>query len=86
MLHRFFSRVLACFKPTKFSVAVHVDNASKSFEQGCLLDVKGYYCGEKSHQALGMGGFVVYQNFLKTSDCGSPRSTLKCWKDEDEEE
>ncbi|CAK8537210.1 unnamed protein product [Lathyrus sativus] len=79
-------RVLACFKPTEFSVAVHVDNASKSFEQGCLLDVKGYFCGEKSHQGLGMGGSVVYQKFLKTSDCGSPRSTLKCWKDEDEEE
>jgi S-adenosylmethionine decarboxylase len=38
-----------------------------------------------------MGGSVVYQKFVKTSDggtsdCGSPRSTLKCWKDEDEEE
>ncbi|XP_073221196.1 S-adenosylmethionine decarboxylase proenzyme [Cicer arietinum] len=79
-------RVLDCFEPTEFSVAVHVDNASKSFEQGCLLDVKGYCREERSHEGLGMGGSVVYQKFVKTSDCGSPRSTLKCWKDEDEEE
>ena len=26
--------MLVCFQPTEFSVAVHVDNASKSFEQG----------------------------------------------------
>lgn len=79
-------RVLACFQPTEFSIAVHADSAGKSFEQGCLLDVKGYCREERSHEGLGMGGSVVYQKFSKTPDCGSPRSTLKCWKDEDEEE
>ena len=78
--------VLACFQPTEFSLAVHVDCSSKSFEQSCLLDVKGYYREERSHEGIGMGGSVVYQKFVKTSDCGSPRSTLKCWKDEEEEE
>ncbi|CAJ2648322.1 unnamed protein product [Trifolium pratense] len=90
-LNELMVRVLACFQPTEFSVAVHVDNASKSFEEVCMLDVKGYCREESSHEGLGMGGSVVYQKFGKTSDggnsdCGSPRSTLKCWKDEDEEE
>ncbi|XP_061340695.1 S-adenosylmethionine decarboxylase proenzyme [Gastrolobium bilobum] len=85
-LNKLVERVLSCFQPTEFSVAVHVDSASKSFEQSCLLDVKGYCREERSHEGLGMGGSVVYQKFAKTSECGSPRSTLKCWKDEDEEE
>ncbi|KAK7306992.1 hypothetical protein VNO77_39662 [Canavalia gladiata] len=85
-LNELVERVLACFQPTEFSVAVHVDNASKSFEQSTLLDVKGYCREERSHEGLGVGGSIVYQKFAKTCDCGSPRSTLKCWKDEDEEE
>ncbi|KAF1864041.1 hypothetical protein Lal_00031200 [Lupinus albus] len=79
-------RVLACFQPTEFSIAIHADNASKSFEQSCLLDVKGYCREERNHEGLGMGSAVVYQKFEKTYDCGSPRSTLKCWKDDEEEE
>ncbi len=85
-LNKLVERVLACFQPTEFSMAVHVDCANKSFQQSCLLDVKGYCREERSHEGLGMGGSIVYQKFMKTSDCGSPRSTLKCWKDEDEEE
>lgn len=85
-LNKLVERVLACFQPTEFSIAVHVDSARKSFEQSCLLDVKGYCRKERSHEGLGMGGSVVYQKFMKTYDCGSPRSTLKCWKDEDDEE
>ncbi|TKY69457.1 S-adenosylmethionine decarboxylase proenzyme [Spatholobus suberectus] len=85
-LNELVERVLACFLPTEFSIAVHVDGASRSFEQTCLLDVKGYCREERSLEGLGMGGSVVYQKFVKTCDSGSPRSTLKCWKDEDEEE
>lgn len=80
------NRVLACFLPNEFSVAVRVDGASKSLEQTCFVDVKGYYREERSLEGLGMGGSVVYQKFSRISDCASPRSTLKCWKDEDEEE
>jgi len=79
-------RVLSCFLPNEFSVAVHVDGASKPFEHMCLVNVKGYCREEWSHEGLGMGGSVVYQKFVKISDCVSPRSTLKCWKDEVEEE
>lgn len=85
-LNELVKRVLACFQPTDFSVAVRVEGASKSLEQTCFVDVKGYCREERSLEGLGMGGSVVYQKFVKISDCGSPRSTLKCWKDEDEEE
>ncbi|CAJ1932150.1 unnamed protein product [Sphenostylis stenocarpa] len=85
-LNELVERVLQCFLPKEFSVAVHVDGANKLFEQTCFVDVKGYCREEWSHEGLGMGGSVIYQKFVKTSDCGSPRSTLKCWKDEDEEE
>ncbi|KAI9087886.1 hypothetical protein K1719_030216 [Acacia pycnantha] len=39
-----------------------------------------------SLEELGMGGSVVYQKFVKTTECGSPRSTLKCWKDDEVED
>lgn len=85
-LNNLVKRVLACFQPNEFSIAVHADCANKSFQRSCLLYVKGYCREERSLEGLGMGGAVVYQKFVKTSDCGSPRSTLKCWKDVDEEE
>ncbi|KAL9325142.1 hypothetical protein ACSQ67_005787 [Phaseolus vulgaris] len=85
-LNALVDRVLSCFLPNEFSVAVRVDGASKPSEQMCFVDVKGYCREEWIHEGLGMGGFVVYQKFVKISDCVSPRSTLKCWKDEVEEE
>lgn len=86
-LKQLVGRVLACFGPSEFSVAVHADVAGRSFEQECSLDVKGYRREERSIEGLGMGGSIVYQKFIKTGECGSPRSTLKCcWKDEEDEE
>ncbi|GMI75287.1 S-adenosylmethionine decarboxylase 3 [Hibiscus trionum] len=86
-LKQLVERVLVCFKPSDFSVAVHVDVEDQSLEQICLLDVKGYCRGEMSIEGLGTGGCMMYQKFDCTSSCGSPRSTLKCfWKDEEEEE
>nr|BAB83763.1 S-adenosylmethionine decarboxylase [Phaseolus lunatus] len=85
-LNAMVDRVLSCFLPNEFSVAVRVDGASKPSEHMCFVDVKGYCREEWCHEELGMGGFVVYQKFVKISDCVSPRSTLKCWKDEVEEE
>ncbi|KAL3501599.1 hypothetical protein ACH5RR_036048 [Cinchona calisaya] len=79
-------RVLACFLPNEFSIAIHADIASESLELTCSLDPKGYQLGEKCLE-LGLEGSVVYQKFVKTSAYGSPRSILKCcWKEEDEEE
>ncbi|OMO72268.1 S-adenosylmethionine decarboxylase [Corchorus olitorius] len=81
-------RVLVCFKPSDFSVAVSTDIPNQSLDLNCLLvDVKGYSCGEKSTEELGVGGSIMYQKFNSTGSCGSPRSTLKCcWKEEEEEE
>ncbi|CAI0552728.1 unnamed protein product [Linum tenue] len=82
-------RVLACFKPSEFSVAVHATNvAGTKLEKECALDVKGYCRGERSHEELGIGGSVVYQKFdaASSEDTGSPRSTLKCCFEEEDEE
>jgi len=85
-LSQLVDRVLACFRPSQFSIAVHaVVAAGKHLDQMCLLDVKGFYCGKSSREELGSGGSIVYQKFDRTVD--SPRSTLKCfWKEEREEE
>ncbi|KAG7975288.1 hypothetical protein I3843_06G090900 [Carya illinoinensis] len=79
-------RVLACFHPSELSIAVHADVWGKSFEHNFSLDVRGYCRRERSHEELGIGGSIVYQRFVKNGDCGSPKSTLKCWQEEEQEE
>ncbi|CAI9096353.1 OLC1v1032473C1 [Oldenlandia corymbosa var. corymbosa] len=80
-------RVLACFLPSEFSIAVHADVASVPVELTRALDLKGYSLGEDCYEELGLGGSVVYQKFVRTGSCASPRSILKCcWSDESEEE
>lgn len=81
-------RVLACFQPSEFSIAVHVNDVCTSLEHNCSPDVKGYHCGESSYEELERGGSIVFYRFARTGGCcGSPRSTLKgCWKEEEEEE
>lgn len=86
-LNQLVERVLVCFQPREFSIAVHANVANKSLQQLSTLDLKGYCREESSHEELGMGGSIVYNRFLKTERCGSPRSTLKgCWRDEESEE
>lgn len=41
-------RVLACFQPAKFSVALHTSVAEKEFDSKFTLDMKGYACRERS--------------------------------------
>ncbi|PPE02598.1 hypothetical protein GOBAR_DD00371 [Gossypium barbadense] len=84
-LEQLVQRVLVCFKPSNFSVAVHVDVDCHSFEQTCLLAVEGYHCRESSIEELGSGGSIIYQSFNGIGGCGSPRSTLSClWEEEEE--
>lgn len=86
-LNQLVERVLACFQPRDFSIAVHAEVAGKMIEQKCLLNVKGYSREERGLEELGMGGSILYQKFVKTEGNGSPRSTLKCcWKEEEEYE
>lgn len=81
-------RVLACFQPKEFSIALHADDvAFRSHGENCLPDVKGYCCGESCYEELGMSGSVVFHKFIRTDDYGSPRSILNCcWKEEKEED
>ncbi|CAH9128874.1 unnamed protein product [Cuscuta epithymum] len=80
-------RVLTCFEPSEFSVAVHADVMGKLLEQICSLDVKGYYLCEKGNEEFGMAGSVVYQKFVRAHTCGSPKSVLESsWKQAEKEE
>ncbi|KAL8142267.1 hypothetical protein V2J09_015299 [Rumex salicifolius] len=86
-LNQVVKRVLDCFKPSEFSIAVHADVAAKSFESNCLLSVNGYRHEEVRVKELNLGGSVVYQKFCKdvVSDCGSQLLTMKCcWNEEEE--
>lgn len=80
-------RVLACFKPAKFSVALHSSVAGTELDSGFnVLDVKGYACGEKSFEELGNGGSILYKSFVSARGCGSPKSILNCCWSENEDE
>jgi len=75
------SRVLTCFEPKQFSVAVHSSVAQKSYDHsGLSVDLEDYGCRETTVESLGEErGTVMYQRFEKLGMyCGSPRSTLKC--------
>ncbi|KAK9059995.1 hypothetical protein SSX86_020699 [Deinandra increscens subsp. villosa] len=86
-LEQLVQRVLACFEPGEFSIAV---GAPKSLETSGSIVVDGYELEEKSCEDLGSEGWIVYQKFVKRdgSFCGSPRSVLKCesWKEKGNEE
>ncbi|XP_051140479.1 S-adenosylmethionine decarboxylase proenzyme [Andrographis paniculata] len=82
-------RVLACFKPAKFSVALHSCVTGKKL--GSVfpsLGIKGYSLGESSCEVLGDGGgSLTYGTFVSTKGCASPVSILQCcWSESEDEE
>ncbi|XP_059670523.1 S-adenosylmethionine decarboxylase proenzyme-like [Cornus florida] len=80
-------RVLACFEPNEFSIALHTDLVGKEPGPEISLNVKGYCCEERSYKVVGDGGSFVYRSFTKVGCCGCPRSTLQgCWSESDEED
>ncbi|KDP24344.1 hypothetical protein JCGZ_25640 [Jatropha curcas] len=79
-------RVLACFEPAEFSIALHSDFVHDELGLMSSLDVKGYSCGGSNYEVLGKGGSIIYQSFVKTKGCSSPRSILKCCWSEDEKD
>lgn len=86
-LDQLVTRVLTCFQPREFYVALHADVSAKLLEKTSTLDVEGYRLEECSCEELGMDGSIVYQKFVKIESCGSPRSVLKCcWKEGGKEE
>lgn len=91
-LNELVDRVLGCFEPEEFSIALHADLGTESLKHDGVVDVKGYSCKEISIEELGLCGSVIYQKFVKTGECGSPKSgecgspksTLACcWKEEE---
>ncbi|KAA8530510.1 hypothetical protein F0562_005219 [Nyssa sinensis] len=86
-LSHLLKRVLACFQPTEFSIALHANVVGKERVPEITLDVKGYCCGDRNYKALGNGGSIIYQSFTRAGGCGSPRSTLQCcWTENEEDE
>lgn len=87
-LNQLVERVLACFQPKEFSVAVHADVATKLLEKDCSVNVNGYSREEAGIEELGVGGSVLYQKFYKSAaEYVAPKPALKSyWKEENEEE
>ncbi|KAL3629515.1 hypothetical protein CASFOL_026737 [Castilleja foliolosa] len=80
-------RVLACFQPAKFSVALHSSVAGKEPDPEFGMVFDGYSCGERSYEVLGDGGSIIYCSFGIASSCGSPKSILHCcWSENEDEE
>lgn len=84
-------RVLACFGPSQFSVAVTcpAGDDERWAMEGCG-EVEGYACQNVVKQELSSGeGCVVYVTYeAEEKGCAvnSPKSVLQCWKDVEVEE
>ncbi|KAM7278255.1 hypothetical protein ACFE04_005389 [Oxalis oulophora] len=77
-LNRLLENVLACFKPSEFSIALHADVASEDLAEKFPLYLMGYACGERSFEVLGRGGTLMYHTYVKSSVCVlSPKSVVK---------
>lgn len=85
-LSQLINRVLVCFEPTDFSVALHSSVVGDEIGSKFPLDLKGYTCGERSYEVLGMGGTQTYYSFVRDAEAVSPRSILKCCWSEDEKD
>ncbi|XXG64556.1 hypothetical protein AAC387_Pa05g2471 [Persea americana] len=78
-------RVLCCFGPSEFSVAVTCFGPAGKW--GKALDVKGYNCYEVGEQVLPCDGVLFFLCFSKKGGvemATSPRSILQsCWEEVD---
>ncbi|XP_020110472.1 S-adenosylmethionine decarboxylase proenzyme-like [Ananas comosus] len=77
-------RVLHCFGPSEFSVAVTIfGGLRQAASWGKKVGVDGYICNESVEQKLPGGGILMYQSFSAATNAtlGSPRSIL-CYRDE----
>ncbi|CAN6245086.1 unnamed protein product [Urochloa humidicola] len=72
-------RVLSCFCPSEFSVAVTIFGGRDSAKTwGKKLDADAYACSNMVEQELPSGGLLIYQSFTATGEAamGSPKSVL----------
>ncbi|CAA3026816.1 S-adenosylmethionine decarboxylase proenzyme-like [Olea europaea subsp. europaea] len=76
-------RVLACFQPAKFSIALH----GKDLDLDLTPNMRGYVCAERSFEVVGHGGSIIYSSFISAGNCSSPRSILQfCWDENQDDE
>jgi S-adenosylmethionine decarboxylase len=78
-------RVLKCFGPSEFSVAVTIFGERDSAKTcGRKLDAESYACSGMVEQELPSGGLFVYQSFTATGEVavGSPRSVIHSFSDD----
>lgn len=85
-LSKLLERVLVCFQPAEFSVALHSTAVCEELGSKFPLSLKGYTIEERNVEVLGMGGNLIYYSFVKGGGSESPRSTLKCFWSEDEKD
>ncbi|EPS62258.1 s-adenosylmethionine decarboxylase proenzyme, partial [Genlisea aurea] len=77
-------RALTCFEPDEFSVSVHGERGTELCDDEDVgLDMCGYVCEDKWFEELGQGGWIMYRKFARARRCGSPRSILKCFGEEE---
>ncbi|WCJ25460.1 S-adenosylmethionine decarboxylase proenzyme [Euphorbia peplus] len=81
-------RVLACFEPTEFSVALHLNTVNGELGEKLPMDVKGFRCEGSNYEVLENGGSIMYRSFERSNGCASPRSTLHkcCWSEDEKDE
>lgn len=81
-------RVLSCFGPTDFSVAVTIfGGRGQASSWGQKVYVDGYKHMDLVEQELPNGGLLMYQSFsASVAGWESPRSTLHCFDGEEREE
>lgn len=80
-------RVLACFKPSEFSIALHTESAVDGLEFRIPLKLNGYLAEDRIFSALGNGGLVSYYPFVKAAEVfAPPRAIPHCGWGEDENE
>ncbi|KAJ3677161.1 hypothetical protein LUZ60_002885 [Juncus effusus] len=80
------SRVLHCFKPAEFSLAVTVFGGIEG-SWSKTVEIEGFGCKKVVEQELVGGGLLIYHDFgAKKEFSVSPRSILRCWNNSDEEE
>lgn len=90
-LNQLVERVLACFEPSEFSIAIHAEIPANSMEHNCYVNANGYSREEGGIEELGFGdASVFYQKFCKATTlfgAAKLKPALKCcWKEEKIEE
>ncbi|RRT32996.1 hypothetical protein B296_00057167 [Ensete ventricosum] len=80
--HDLIERVLRCFSPSEFSIAVTIfGGRGLAATWAKKVDLSGYACNDMVEQELPGDGLLVYQTFsVSTVTAASPRSILHHWE------